>query len=150
MLDLTSGTYSPGAYVALIAAIVLGILLLLTVAGAVLAGDGELRVMSGMGAVVVLLIIGGAALSYYPFSSDFHKYYTVSGTVAETPDSRLISSGDSVSQRYVIKFAESGDLYGVDDTRAATVKQGDKVSLRCKREFEFNSVPGWGCKWNTK
>ncbi len=87
-------------------------------------------------------------VAYWPLSADFHKYYPVTGTV-QTVDSRLIGNGDSgVSQRFVVVLKESGQPFAIDDTRATLLKPGDSVKLRCKREFEFNSVPGWGCKWN--
>lgn len=148
MIDFNSGSHSPGYYGWIVFIVFCAILLIGSIVILVIDDEGP---GFGIGALIVTAVIFTAgAVAYYPFSGDFHKYYTVSGTVAEKPASRILPSGESVSQRFVIRFKESGELFGVDDTRASTVKAGDKVTLRCKREFEFNSVPGWGCKWNTK
>lgn len=149
MIDFNSGSYSPGHWVFVASMVIIGLILVGMVAGAILDEDDR-GFWVGGSAFVVVFGLAPALVSYYPFSKDFHQYYSVSGTVASDPEKRIISSGDSISERVVIKFRESGDLFGVDDTRATTVKAGDKVDLRCKREFEWNSVPGWGCKWNTR
>jgi hypothetical protein len=92
------------------------------------------------------LILG--TLSYYPFDSSFHHYYPVSGTVV-TSNSRLISDSDhNVSQRYVIQFAESGVLYGCDDTRCSLATVGKHINLQCKKEFVWQSKAGWTCRYD--
>lgn len=147
MISEIGASYSPGAYVG----IPLLILAALTLVGSILwamFGDSDWSPIAWFIAIVAALALGFGLVAYYPFSSDFHKYYPVTGTV-QTVDSRLIGNGDSgVSQRFVVVLKESGQPFAVDDTRATLLKPGDPVSLRCKREFEFNSVPGWGCKWN--
>lgn len=84
------------------------------------------------------------ALSMWPYDSEFHQWRTVSGEV-EQVESRLIADGDGMSERYVVTI--EGRPFGVDDTRAALLSEGDEVSLRCKREWQYAADSGWGCRW---
>ena len=95
-----------------------------------------------------VIIIGLMLIGQYPFSANFHKWYGVEGTVSETSSRLLTDSDGNVSQKIVIRFAESNTLYGCNDTRCALAHKGDHIRLLCSRDFEFNAVPGWNCKYD--
>jgi hypothetical protein len=96
-------------------------------------------------AFAVLLVIALSPLAYYPYKVEFHQWRPVTGKVTEV-SKRLIAQDKSMSERYVLVI--DGQPYGVDDTRASLVKVGDTVSLSCKRDWQYASVPGWVCRWN--
>lgn len=99
-----------------------------------------------MGGLVALLVTVAIFLwAMWPFNSEYHQWRAVNGTV-EKISSRMVSSDSSMSQRYVVVI--DGQAFGVDDTRASLLKKGDKVSLKCKRDFVFQSTSGWVCNWN--
>lgn len=93
---------------------------------------------------IAIVWAGIAAVAYIPYGKDYHYWAPVTGEV-EKVDSRLISSGDGMAERYV--FTIDGQPYGVDDTRAATVEEGDRVALLCKKEWQWQAADGWGCRW---
>lgn len=102
---------------------------------------------SSVALVAVCLI---ALVAYWPLDREYHYWVPKQGTVTNTGN-RLISQGEGkVAQRYVLEFGD-GKQYGVDDTRAALVKKGDAVRLRCKREHEWGAAReanGYACKWD--
>lgn len=152
MIDFDNGTWSLGTYIGLpflAIAILLTLWSLVCLVRSVLGDhDAEGIILLSVPTVVGLMIVGFGVACYYPFKTDFHKWYPVTGTVAEAPERRIISSGNSMSERIVIRLKESDMLFGVDDTRAASLKAGDTVSLKCKKEFVYQSAPGWACNWN--
>lgn len=96
-------------------------------------------------AVIGIATILGTGFAMWPWKHDYHYYVPVSGKVTQT-NSRFISTDSGVSQRYVVVI--NGQPYGVDDTRASLLKEGDFVKLRCKKEFDWGSSDqGWACKW---
>lgn len=155
MIHTEGASLSPGTYVAIAFGVIFAVALTVGLALIITSPSrggymNEKRFGGVLISILATFFAGVAALAMYPLSADFHTYYRVTGNVTEV-DSRLIGNGDSgVSQRFVVRLAPSGELFGIDDTRAATLKAGSAVDLRCKREFEFNSVPGWGCKWNAR
>lgn len=96
------------------------------------------------GGLVIIVTGVGSLVGYWPLKAEYHKWYDVVGTV-EKADKRLIPSGDSMSERFVIKFKESQTFYGCDDTRCALAEPGKTLTLACKREYVYNSQSGWGC-----
>lgn len=79
------------------------------------------------------------------YNSDYLAYKPITGTVEQIA-SRQIADGKGMSQRFVFKI--SGQEYGVDDTRAALVKEGDTVSLNCTKQFVWGSTNnGYACNW---
>lgn len=96
------------------------------------------------GALVIAFIaqIGFMMVGY---SGDYLAYKPVNGTVEQIA-SRQIADGKGMSQRFVFKV--SGQEYGVDDTRAALIKEGDNVSLNCTKQFVWGSTNnGYACNW---
>jgi hypothetical protein len=99
-------------------------------------------------------LIGTALLAFfltpwgfYPFGgSDFHKYKVKSGEVSQI-SKRLVPSGDSMEEKIVVRFAGSNQEYGITDTRAALVEKGDAVIIKCKKSYDFGSIPGFDCKF---
>lgn len=86
------------------------------------------------------------AVAFIPYDAQYHQWRPVSGTV-EQVDSRMIAQGKGMSERFVVKV--DGVLYGVDDTRAATLRPGDHVKLLCIRDWDWPSTDnGWVCKWD--
>lgn len=100
-------------------------------------------VVAGM--VVPLVWLG----AMWPLAGDYHRWRSVEGTVVGV-NKRLVGNGDTgMSERFVFRF-EDGRLRGVDDTRAAGVRPGDSVKLKCKKEFEWGvprAANGWACRW---
>lgn len=94
--------------------------------------------------IVGVIWLAIAAVAYIPYGKDYHYWTPVTGEVEEV-DSRLLSDGEGMSERYV--FTIDGQPYGVDDTRAATVDEGDRVALMCKKEWQWQAADGWGCRW---
>lgn len=94
-------------------------------------------------AALVLLVIG-----LYPFDSQYHKWTTKTGTVAEV-NRRMIANSDDggTDQKFVIRFTSGTQEYGCNDTRCALVKKGDKVQLSCKRVWQYSGTDGWDCNY---
>lgn len=110
------------------------------------ASDGRLLTLAAGGAATVVILI--AAASFYPFKHDYHFWVDKGGTVTEV-SKRLVPAGDSGMQEKFV-FTIDGRPYAVLDTRAALVKPGDKVRIRCKRVHEWGTpqaANGWDCKW---
>ena len=81
-------------------------------------------------------------------SADYHAWNVKEGKV-ERVAKRLIPSDKGMAERYVVTI--NGQPYGIDDTRAALIKAGDSVSLRCKKDFQWGiprEAHGWACRWN--
>lgn len=117
--------------------------------GGIFSTDYDLKnfgIAGGTVTLVTSIIIG--VLSYFPFHAEYHKYYTVKGTVASTSTRLLTDSDHNVSQRVVFRFAESKTLYGCDDTRCTIAKNGDAIQLKCKKDYQWQSVSGWVCRYD--
>ena len=97
-----------------------------------------------IGAIGIALTLGMAGLLTIPWDAEYHQWRPVSGTVEEI-GARMVRDGKGMSERYVLTI--DGRPYGVDDTRAATLKVGDQVSLMCKREWQWAANSGYGCRW---
>jgi hypothetical protein len=99
----------------------------------------------GLALGLVMLVPPIVGLSMVNFDSDYMAYKPVSGKVEQIA-SRQIADGKSMSQRFVFKI--NGQQYGIDDTRAALVKEGDTVNLNCTREYVWGSTNnGYACNW---
>ena len=86
--------------------------------------------------------VGFMAVGY---SGDYLAYKPVSGKVEQIA-SRQIADGKGMSQRFVFKI--NGQEYGVDDTRAALINEGEPVNLNCTKQFVWGSTNnGYACNW---
>jgi hypothetical protein len=85
---------------------------------------------------------------FYPTGgSDYHKYKPKTGEVSEV-GRRLLPSGEkSMEEKIVVRFKGSNQEYGVTDTRAALLKPGDTLVIKCKKSYDFGSVAGFDCKY---
>ena len=95
-------------------------------------------------AATALAICTASPLGMWPYDSEYHQWRDVTGTV-ERAESRQVRDGDGMSERYVLVI--DGHPFAVDDTRAAVADEGDVVSLRCKREWQYAAESGWACRW---
>lgn len=99
----------------------------------------------GMFIVLVALLFNN-----FPFNAAYHSFKDVSGKVA-TIDSRLVGTGDqSTETKYVITFGGSKQPYGLTDTRGAGIKVGDTIKLKCERVWQYASVGGYDCRYNSE
>lgn len=105
-------------------------------------GEAKFVTLSTLG--LALLFVLGTAAGMYPYDTEYHKWHVVHGTVTQV-DKRLIADGKAMSERYVVEVA--GRSFGIDDTRAATLREGDTVTLSCKREWQYAAESGWACRW---
>lgn len=104
-------------------------------------------VWGGIGALFVQLIISG--FWNFPFNMQYHSFRPVSGVVSSI-NSRLVDTGNySTETKYVITFKGSPQPYGLTDTRGAAIKVGDTVGLKCERTWQYASVSGYDCRYNS-
>lgn len=101
------------------------------------------------GAGVVIFLI--ALWQMWPLKYEYHHWVEKRGVVSDK-NSRIFSTGSgddrAINQRIVLVV--NGQPLGVDDTRATLAKKGDVVSLRCKKEHQFQQpyeADGWSCRW---
>lgn len=147
-MSITPASWSLGTIIGLpvwgIILIALGVGLFLVASNRFDLSSGDRR---GLLWILNFLFIGTVifgSVVYWPFDAQYHRYWKVTGTV-DNIGSRQISDGKSMSQRYVLDIG--GQPFGVDDTRASLVKVGDKVTLLCKKEWQYSAKSGWACNW---
>lgn len=99
-------------------------------------------------AFVVALIVAGLYVwaSYPSFDMKYHSYKPVAGTV-EKINSRIVSDGDSVNQKFVVIFKGDSQEYGCVDTRCSLVQPGDQLSLSCIQVFVYAGTDGFDCQF---
>lgn len=103
---------------------------------------------SGVTVLVALVIVVPIFIStMFPLSAEYLQWRPVDGKV-ESIDKRLIGGEGGMSERYVVRIDGYDVPYSIDDTRAATLREGDDVSLMCTREWQWASNPGYACRWN--
>lgn len=96
----------------------------------------------GLALVVGILTAG----SMYPYNADYHKWENQSGTVAKV-SARFLGDGDKgTTQRFVVKFTD-GRERSCDDTRCSLVEVGDRLTLSCKRHWQYAGEDGWDCNY---
>lgn len=147
---VTPDRYSLGIYLGLPAFIIIALLIVGVTAliffSDIVESNGEAGLTLGMGFFVLLVASAIFTATWFPFDMSFHRWYRVDGPVTEIANRQIAQDGGGMSTRYVFRI--NGAPYGVDDTRAALVKVGDTVHLKCKKEYVWNSVSGWACNWN--
>lgn len=105
----------------------------------------------GVVLAVAAVLTGLMIYCMWPFQHEYHYWIPKSGTV-NTVDSRLVSGGEdgsSVQTKFVVSFVEdpTRQQFGVLDTRAAGLKPGDKLTITCKREWQFSGTDGYDCNF---
>ena len=145
-MDLTNGTWSQGTIFGVPGFIVAALVCVGVLLYGVFFADRDIMVLPiVLGACGLAIAVIVFMTAYWPFDSSYHKWYTVAGVV-KSIDSRQ-AEGDSASfTRMVITYA-GGEQYGCDDTRCAAVRPGDLLTLRCKREWQYEGTPGYLCNF---
>jgi hypothetical protein len=97
---------------------------------------------------LALFFVLGTAYVMFPYKAEYHQWQDVSGTVSST-NSRFLaaSDGKSTEQKFVLTFEGSDQQFGCNDTRCATLREGDWAKIACKRTFQFFSTPGYDCRF---
>lgn len=98
----------------------------------------------GIAAFIVVPLFSGTV---FPLKAEYLQWRPVEGTVQQI-NTRLINGSGGMSERYVVNIEGYDVPYSIDDTRAATLREGDDVSLMCTREWQWASNPGYACRWN--
>lgn len=101
--------------------------------------------------VAIVAVIGATIYGMWPLSHEYHYWIPKAGTV-NSLDSRLVPSGSdgtSIETKFVVSFVEdpTRQQYGVLDTRAAGLKVGDRLTITCKREWQFSGTDGYDCNF---
>lgn len=81
----------------------------------------------------------------FPWEKQYHAYGVKDGTI-QSIETRLIKSGDSMEEVFVVQF-EDGQPYKCEDTRCALLEPGDYLALACIRVWEYHGTDGWDCKF---
>lgn len=125
--------------------LILGVIFLLWAVGSTVAAIKDPYSDWAVAAVVALLLgivtLGITIAASYPLKYDYHHWVDKSGIVQ-----RVETRG--FTGLYVVVI--DGVAYRIDDTRASLLEKGDKVHIKCKKEYEWGtpqSSNGWGCKW---
>lgn len=114
---------------------------------AILDARWAMGLWTALACLLPFIATGIVGVIYWPWKAEYHQYRSVHGTVASVAN-RFVGDGKSTSQKFVITLTSGGQQYGVTDTRAALLKPGDPVSLRCIRVYEYGSNDaGYDCKW---
>lgn len=96
--------------------------------------------------VTALTIVVVSLFGFYPYKSEYHQWREVGGTV-KTIDSRLIGTSGTTESKFVVRFNDSPQQYGCEDTRCASVRAGDELVLSCKREWQYTGTDGYDCRF---
>lgn len=87
----------------------------------------------------------GLIAGHYPLEAEYHQWRSVSGEV-ERIESRFTASGNGgTDQAHVVVM--DGAEYHLTDTRAALLSEGDRVSLMCKRAWQYGAASLLTCRW---
>lgn len=96
---------------------------------------------------VLILVAGITAWAFYPFSAQYHRWVPKSGVVTDV-SSRFLSQDKGTTQKFVVEFANDPEQrYGCNDTRCSLVKEGDTLTLSCKRTWQYAGEDGWDCNY---
>lgn len=108
-------------------------------------GEGAMSIVGGF---IALVIVGGLYVfaAFPPFDMDYHRYDPKQGTVASI-DKRLVSDGEGMSEKYVVRFKDQAQQYACLDTRCADVGKGDQLELACIKVWQFYGTPGYDCEF---
>lgn len=103
----------------------------------------------GLGSLAIsIAILIATAFGMYPYDADYHKYNIKDGTITRL-DTRLVSSGEGMEEKFVVTFSGSDQQYGCLDTRCASLEVGDYLEMACKKVFEYGATDGWDCKFRS-
>jgi hypothetical protein len=96
--------------------------------------------------VAALGTTGGLWWGMYPWKAEYHQWRPVAGVV-ETIDSRLIAGSKATDQKFVVTYQGNPQQYGVLDTRAASVRKGDRLTITCVKQWQWSGTHGYDCNF---
>lgn len=97
--------------------------------------------------VLALLVGVGLWWGMYPWRAEYHQWRAVDGEV-QTIDKRLVSTGDkSMEDKFVVTFKGNPQEYGVLDTRAASVRPGERLVITCVKRWQYSGTHGYDCNY---
>jgi hypothetical protein len=141
------GMWVSGTFIAILA-----VLFILAVIGLITSNRydrGDMWVLTGIVAAALAATVGGTVLAMWPLDMQYHRYERHSGVVSDV-GSRLLGDGKSTTQNFPIVFrGDPLNVYRCDDTRCATVRPGDAITLDCIRSYQWNAAPGWVCNFRS-
>lgn len=105
--------------------------------------DDQTLVRAGAFGVLLLTIVV-ALLCYWPLKTEYHFWKTTKAKVTDV-NSRLVGP-DGGETKYVVTLEGVGER-GCNDTRCASVKVGDTLTLKCKRVYQWGATPGYDCNF---
>lgn len=94
----------------------------------------------------LVVVLGLSAWGFFPYKMEYHSYKPVSGKI-KSIDKRLVSSGDGMQDKFVVRYEGNSQQYGCTDTRCASIKKGDELRLMCMRVWEYAGTDGYDCKY---
>lgn len=106
--------------------------------------DIKTSVVRTTGWIVTLLILLVGIGFYWPLKTEYHFWKTTKGEVTDV-NSRLVGP-DGGETKYVVTLEGIGER-GCNDTRCASVKVGDTLTLKCKRVYQWGATPGYDCNF---
>jgi hypothetical protein len=92
-----------------------------------------------------VLVIAATACLMWPYAGEYHQWRETRGTV-EVIDSRLVGANKSTTERFVVTFTD-GRQRSCDDTRCSAVREGDELTLMCKRAWQWAGEHGYDCNF---
>lgn len=112
--------------------------------------DEDCYMMTAVVAVAMVIIVGIAAVAYFPWKKEYHQWQHHGGEI-ERISSRLNTSGSGdgrvVSQRFVVSFKGDPGQWSCDDTRCSLLSVGDTLDVSCKRHYQWSGTPGYDCNY---
>lgn len=112
-------------------------------------GDWELAWLPTGGGVLVGLVVIGLTLgfSWPPFDLEYHRYKPVDGTIEQIQARMLADGNGGTSQMFAVRLRGNPTMYRCDDSRCSLLDGGDRLWLRCIREWQYAAEDGWKCNY---
>lgn len=115
-------------------------------------GGEDDRFIGGMAAglsglcLVGVLVFGIGGL-WPMFDMQYHSYRSVSGAVDQIQARMLGDGSGGTTQMFAVRFRGDATMYRCDDSRCSLLKAGDRLWLRCIREWQYAAEDGWKCNY---
>jgi hypothetical protein len=99
-------------------------------------------IVAGLALVATL---AGFGYGLYPYDMAYHSYRPVTGVATADVQSRFLAGDDGTTQNFLVTLPVG--QYRCDDTRCASIKKGDAVSLSCIKEWVYGGTDGYDCRF---